>query len=261
MKNLKIIVILIIYTITTSDVLSQGVEKQEVKLYSFENEAIAVCLKLDYSNERITIALNNRDSICINDFKDLIDDVKVINGKFISLQFRTKGGSGVKIREYILASVFQNKLCINLDVYSFIHSEFKTTYNKKIDSLQIYDEYNFYQLNFVTMINNKGNYVITAKEFEKVKSKVNPSLNHESQNILHFNFNLQNKVFYNQIGSLKGSYILIDYIEHQESKQDFKGEKFPTIKLKNEEYYFINQSWYLKGTENHFIKFSNSCGL
>ena len=70
---------------------------------------------------------------------------------------------------------------------------------------------------------------------------------------------MNNYVFYNKHSCLKGIFEISSDNGNFSSKKEFIGATYPVIKLKNEEYYFINQSWYIKDGINHLTEFSNSC--
>lgn len=259
MRNIPTIIIILLLAIINFNVSSQSIDNKSYKLYSLENIESTVYLKLDDANEKITIELNPNEILCVNGFRGLEQEVNILNQKFIELRFKIRGGSGVAIRRYALICISDNKLYKSIDVISMISSEFKGTYFPSIDSLNLYDESSIYKLNFTMSMGENQNYKLIAIQSEKVKSKHDTTQNHETQDMLQFSFDKGNKVFYNQLGSLKGSFDINNDIGNSNAKKVFNGEKYPAIKLKNEEYYFINQSWYIKDGNNHLSEFSSSC--
>jgi hypothetical protein len=259
MRNIPAVIIILLFTIINFNVLSQTIDNKSYKLYSLENIESTVNIKLDDANEKITIELNPNEIFCINGFRGLDQDVNILNQKFIELRFKIRGGSGVAIRRYVLICISDSKLYKSIDVISMISSEFKETYVPSIDSLNLYNESSIYKLSFTMSQGDNQNYKLIAIQSEKVKSKHDTTQNHETQDMLQFSFDKGNKVFYNQLNSLNGSFEINTDNGNLRTKKDFNGTEYPSIKLKNEEYYFINQSWYIKDGKNHLTEFSSLC--
>lgn len=260
MRNISTIIIILLFTIINFNVLSQTIDNKRYKLYSLENIENTVNIKLDDANEKITIELNPNETLCINGFRGLEQEVNILNRKFIEIRFKVRGGSGVAVRRYVLICISYNTLYKAIDVISMVSSEFKETYVHSIDSLNLYDETSIYKLSFTMSQGDNQKYKLLAIQSEKVRSKHEPKQNHETEDMLQFNFDENDKVFYNQIDSLQGSFLINSDIDSTDKLINFNGEKYPAIKLKdNTGYYFINHSWYMKGTKNHLQKLTSNC--
>lgn len=248
---------LIIFSIYFNSVSSQSLEKESVLLNSLEGKPIKVNVELDNVNDKIMLKLNSSEILCISGYRDLAEKIKIINEKFILLHYKIKGGSGFKMEKLILVCIAKGKLIKSMDILSMQSYELKHTYDKETDSLGLYDESGIYKINFITSKNIQDSYhQIEATQYVKVKSKQDPNKNHETIDTLRFSFDDKNKVFYTEYKSLKGNFIFNGVPGKQ---RVFKGERYPLIKLKNDEYIFINMVWYRKVNQNHFLEASSIC--
>jgi len=249
---------LVCFTLFNLNVISCSIESEVYKILSLDNKECAISLETDLAEEILVVRLNDNEMMCISGFKGLEKEVNVLNQKFLELRTVTRGGSGIAMRRYVLICISDDKLIKAIDVLSMISWEFTETYVPSIDSLNLYDERSIYKLIF-TVTQHDNNFKLIAIECEKVQSKKDPNKNHETEDLLQFFFDEENKVFYNQKESLNGIYIVDgDNGSLQYSKQ-FGDEKFPSIKLKNEQYFYINQTWYINDRKDHLTGFSNNC--
>jgi hypothetical protein len=133
---------------------------------------------------------------------------------------------------------------------------FDKTYDKYIDSVNPQKEIGMYKLSILKLQNDKHGYFFTASEYEKIESKKNRASDHEIIDTLLFKFDKNNKVFYSQYKSLKGNYEL----EGNKSRF-FKGDTYPVLKLKNEEYYYIDGHWYfyIRSRGNRLFETASPC--
>jgi len=237
---------------------SQLVENENYKLLSFENEECFVTVEKNIVKEYIKVKLNKNEELCICNFKGLEHQVKVLNQKFLELRIKTRGGSGIAMRRYILICISENRLVKAIDVISMISYEFKETYVTSVDSLNQYDESSTYKLTF-TITQNGNDFKLIAIELEKVRSKKSPSKNHDTTDLLQFNFDMKMNVFYNQLEGLNGVFTIDSDDGNPTISKMFGGEKYPTIKLKNEKYFYINRAWYVNDGKNHLTKISSTC--
>jgi hypothetical protein len=251
--------ITVLLTLYSYNVFSQSDNNESFKIFSLENKESTVYLKLDVVNERITVQLNPSQTLCINGFKGFEQKPTILNQKFMELQFKIRGGSGVAIRRYVLICISESKLCKAIDVLSMISSKFEKTYVSSIDKLNLYNESSIYKLSFTMSQDDDQNNILVVKQYEKIYSKDKPNKNHETQDVLTFSFDKVNKVFYNTQEDLKGSFDIDDDIGGSFAKKIFNSELYPVIKLRNEEYFFINKNWYIKDGKSHLTEFSCLC--
>lgn len=256
MRNIFILIFIITSTLISTDATSQTIEKMSLRLNSLSNESVKVNVELDNVNDRITFKLNSKEKLCINGYRDLIENIKNLDKKFIAVHYIIRGGTGIKMRMTALVCISKGKLYKALDVLSTESYVFKKTYDKATDSLGLYDESGLYTLEF-NLRNNKQNFQLSAIQYEKVKSKYDKNENYEKTDTIKFYFDEKNKVFYTKYISLKGNY----KIESEGVKNEqrvFKGEKYPLINLRYE-YIFIDKVWYYKMPGNLLEEISGSC--
>lgn len=248
---------LIIFSIYFNSVSSQSLEKGSVHLNSLEGKPVTVNVELDNVNDKIMLKLNSSEILCISGYRDLAEKIKIINEKFILLHYKIRGGSGYKMEKFVLVSISKGKLIKSMDILSMQSYELKHTYDKETDSLGLYDESGIYKIGFITSKNiQDSHHQIEATQYEKIKSKHDPTKNYETLDTLRLSFDDKNKVFYTEYKTLKGNFIFDGVSQKQRA---FKGEKYPLIKLKNDEYLFINMVWYRKVNKNHFVEASFIC--
>jgi len=259
MRNVIIKIIIIVYfAFFNLNDASCFVEAENYKLISFDNKECSVSLELDLVKEYIKVILDDNEVLYINGFMGLEQKVNILNNKFLELRIKTRGGSGIAMRRFILICISDNKLVKAIDIISMISSEFKESYVPCIDSLKQYDEKSIYSLTFT--IKQKGNgFKLIAVESEKVQSKMDPSKNHDTKDLLQFNFDMNMKIFYNHIEGLSGVFTIDSDDGNPTFNHQFREGEYPTIKLKKGKYYYIDHVWYINDSKDHLTKFSNTC--
>jgi len=258
LKKIAKVKLLIVVIFSYSNICCQRIEGNSYELISFDNKKIQIRIRLDYVNEKMIIGYEKKDSVCIKAFKDLKEDIKVIDNKFILIHFKTSGGTGVRNEKIILISANNDKLLIAFDIFSLYKSEFKYTYNPSIDSLHLYDEKEIDSISISHIITEEGINKFKVSEFCKTISKYEKNKNLEVENIYELLFDSNNKIFYNIKDTLRGEYVIINTYNN-EKKKVFNEEIFPAIKFKNNEYFFIESRWYEVGRDNYLIDHSYSC--
>ncbi len=255
-KNIYILIITAVLSFVSNHAMSQENEDMNLELNSLSNESVRVNVELDDVNDRITLKLNSKEMLCLNDYRGLEEDMKILGNKFIVIQYRTRGGSGVKVRKTALICISNGKFCKALDVLSTESYEFKDTYDKATDSLKLYNESGLCTLRLVDLQNEGQGFMLHAIQYEKVKSKFNKRDNYEKTDTIKFCFDENNKVFYTTYLRLEGNYKIEGEMN---SQRFFKGQKYPSIDLKNNQYIFIDNVWYNKMRDNHLAEISGSC--
>ena len=257
MRNLFILIFTTVSTLICTDAASQVIEKKSLTLNSLSNESAKVNVELDNVNDRITFKLSPKEILCINGYRDLIENIKILNKKFMSIHYRIRGGSDVRLEKTALVCISKGKLYKALNVLSMESYEILGTNDKLPDSLEVYES-GMYKLIFNNLRYDNQNFQLSAIQFEKVKSKYDKSKNFEKKDMIKFYFDEKNKVFYTKYVSMKGDYkIEVDGGKNEQKK--FNGEKYPFIKLRNEEYIFIDYFWYFVERGNRLSEISSSC--
>lgn len=247
----------IILVFVNSTVSSQVLVNKSFTLNSLENIPVKVNIDIDHVNDKITLMLSPSETLCMSGYSGLVEDIKIINKNFISLVYYLRGGSEVELARTVLVCVVRNKIYKAMDLVSMQSSYSKDMYDKEADSLEIYDESEIYKINFIPSQNSERcNYKLIATEYDKVSSKQDSTTNHETLDTLNFEFDLKNKVFYTNFILLNGNYI---FGEDSNKHKQIKKTNYPAIKLKKEEYIFIDGTWYCKVHENHLLETSLKC--
>lgn len=265
----------IVFTFISIRAIPQTIERKSFVFNSLENAQVKVTLELDNVKDNITIVLSPSEVLCIKGYQGDVrfEEFKVIDRKVLFLSFPIRGGSGIALVKTIFLCVSKGHLYKALDIVSKESFIFKKTFNKKVDSLELYDESGIYKINFIGLRKNDiGGYKLLVSQYEKVNSKRYPDENYKTTDTLLFNLDKKNKIFYNHIVKLKGIYIIES--EKSSKQRDFKGEKYPEIEFKKhsylfetfvpvtfifDEYIFIDGVWYKKGNENYLIEVSDNC--
>jgi len=158
---------------------------------------------------------------------------------------------------------FKNKLYRPLELISLDTSFFITTWNKKIDSLKLYNEHEVHRLTFFKISEEKDNYRLIAFQHEEVLSKFNPSQNYDLKDTVYLDFDFKDKVFYNHYDTLQGNYFTrnINNVEQEKVQYFDILNKYPEIEFGTGriKYLYINQNWCEKGINKHILIFKNNC--
>lgn len=86
--------IVILLSLCFVRVLSQSLEKESVvTLNTLEGNIVKVTIGLDNVNDKIILKLNSSEPLCISGYRDLVEDIQIINETFIFLHYRIPRGS------------------------------------------------------------------------------------------------------------------------------------------------------------------------
>lgn len=250
------IVLLILTLLMYCQVFSQQIEKREVVLTSLEGVSFKVFVELNSVDDRIKIRLNDKETLCIGEYRGLVDGIKILAGKFMMLRYKVRGGSGTKLQHTVFVCIAQEHLYKALDIISLDSYELTNMYDKEADSLNLYDESGIYKIDVIKLNGNKNeSYQLIAREYEKVKSKIDINKNHETTDTISLCWDKKKKVFYSQYEQLNGTYMF----NETNSIKTFRKESIPYVKFKKELYFYIENIWYNKIRGNHFVKTSFDC--
>lgn len=226
------------------------------EITSIESQKIAGTLSFDWVNQNIIVCVNNKKN-CINSFIDTLENSRIINSKFILINFQSRGGSGVGIDRLVLLCFSKNKIYKSMDIIS----EVRTNYSKdEADSnfLGLYSKSELYKVTF-EMKPNSGNRKIQIFEYDKSISQIEPTDNFEMRDTVDLFFDNKEKIFYSGFEILDSKYRIDSDTKALNKDRNFNSEKFPVIKLKDELYLFIDGEWYIKDDKNHLTLFSKNC--
>lgn len=224
----KILIFILFDFIVLNQVLySQLREDKFLSLHSLEDKEVSLKIKFDYRYDRISLELDSDKKICIEGFRYLSQEIKILNNKFVELQIGMRGGSGESVHRYVLICTSKNRLYKSIDLISLVENLIDSSTNYKEDVIGIIEKNNSYEM---TMI---------------------------GESTLHFDFN--NKVFFNGYKKLKGSYFINSERDLSSEKINFNNEKFPSLSTQCGVYIFIRNQWYVQGEENQLMELSSGC--
>ena len=227
---------------STNCAFAQIVEKQ-VKGYTIQS--------LDGTSEKIYVTDDYmHDSIKIRCLKDSlqieqdyqVDSASILNKNFLRIIYRPKCGSDCRLRGIIFLCVKGGKLYVSMRATLLFEEEITRVYDRRTDSLKLFDEKSVYKLKLRLTGENKSDYKLLANIHDMNSSKHDPltSYNHDDKTTL--NFDVQENIFYNDFKDINASFDIWDP-KAGEVKRRITGN-FPVIKLGRKEYYYINDIWY-----------------
>ena len=234
-----------------SNAISQTLEYKKIPYKSLEGKNQLLTIKFDDVNEKMNLLLGNKDSFCIHGYRDLLENIKVFNNRFIVIQYKTKGGSGIKTGNTVIVCSSKNKLYKSMNIISLNNYEFNNSYSAEVESSDSLIEQGLFKIDLNSITSDKKyKYKLMATQFIEVKSKIDSTKNKKTIDTITLFFDEKNKVFFNNYKTLIGDYI---FNEHSKAKQ-YNGEKFPAIILSNENYLHVRNNWYFEYKKNHLIK-------
>lgn len=124
---------------------------QDYSIYSLQGSIAKIHVEPQYVNNLLKI-IYSTDTICVGNFTDFDEDIRVLNKRFLKITYKVRTGSGIKERNTVLLCVNDNSLCQALHVLSFSSSIFDKTHDRYTDSLQLFEERSIYsaRLSFVS---------------------------------------------------------------------------------------------------------------
>jgi hypothetical protein len=231
MNAKKIFITLILLFIGCNVTMSQTYH-----IKSFDGKIVEVSLSYKMFSKKLAIS-------CLTDTLHLLDytgtqNVRVLNKRFIQIEYDVLGGIGVVNRNTLILSVNKNKIITSMLVNS--HFEGFSP-----------DKHILYNVKFKPKVNNDNNYQIQVYVSDEVKSKKIPSINEHLSPKIILSFDPNHKVFYSSFETLSKYFIIFkpDDIGNV-TKELIKG-KIPEMLLgKKYNYLYINNCWYSRGVKH-----------
>ena len=242
------ILILILITVSTA---SSG-QVYNVKGLDGTDQKIHVIA--DYPNNTLNI-ICLKDTLRIDGFLNLHGKAIVLNGQFLKVVYDIRVGSDETGGNMVLLCVAHNKLYQALHVTSFSTYDVDMVYNKKADSLKLFDEHGDYGLNVDLIGANKEDYKLVVNIHDEVKSKHDPKSNHNDKEQVNLSFDPNHYIFYNAHEDISQYFTIYDPKIQRTSKQYMLGT-FPVIQLGSYKYYYIKDGWYEKGHDDNLLKYA-----
>lgn len=233
--------LILIACLISSTLLGQEIEKQYFLHGVDDSLRYSIDIQEDVINE-ITTFSTQEYALKIFKVQD-IENVTVYANTFLQIQFRVRGGSGIKLRKNVLLCVSRGKIFKALDILSNVSSVVPEVYDKVADSLKLFDEREDYHV--TVSIKQKGNYYkAVLSESKKVELKYNPSQNESFEKSYELDFDPGGYFFYNSMKRLNKRYKVNSSKDNQVSEKVFS-EKVPCMQLYQTAYLLIDGEWFL----------------
>ena len=187
------------------------------------------------------------DSIIFYDLT-AIDTIIPHQKNYLEISMWMYGGSDMDIKRTAVIRKHNVKIYKSLDIISEFWSSYNGEYAPKGYPEQSIQQEHY--KNNITFINDSTSINIDESYVYKVDEKVVSDSSYTHISTLKLKPDLG--VYFNNITSLVGDYILTKNIE--EKPQSLEILDVPTITLKEDEYYFIDNKWFMKGDKNYLIE-------
>lgn len=232
------------------------ISNSKFTLTTLEGSVASVFVITDYLNNRIVIKAENYDSVSFQNFTALLGSVNMINGKFLSIKFALRGGSGFKLNRYVEFCISNNKIHTAINLFSLKESEIIQPGEDDTDRDSHTTTYT---------ISNKlevENITTSLPEFERLISErvLNGKRIIEEDKVkvvdtFRLKFHKSKKVFYNKEQQLSGNIRLINKKGFSNNRR-FENESCLMIMLNDERYYFIDDLWFYKNETGDLVEIS-----
>jgi hypothetical protein len=170
-----------------------------------------------------------------------IEKITVHENTFLEIQFRVRGGAGVKMRRKVLVCLSGGKVHRALDVISEVSSRVTEVYDKVADSLKLFDEKENYDL--AVSIKKKGTvFKATLSESKKIESKYDLSRGESFENTYELDFDASGCFFYNSMKHLNKRYKVYSPRDNK-AVEKFISMEVPCIQLYQSSYLLIDNEW------------------
>jgi len=227
--------------------LSLSVLGQDIKGKYFltgidSSASYEMTIRKDLENEITTFSIGE-NTLKIFGVQDII--IATIHSRtFLEIQFRIRGGSGIRVRRTILLCVSQGKIYKAFDILSEVTSRLTEVYDKVADSLKLFDEKEDYHV-AISIKQTAGNsYRAVLLESIKIESKYNPSSNLSSEKPYELQFDPSGFFFYNSTKSLNKHYQIYSN-KNNRTVDKFISAEVPCIQLYEKLYLLIDNEWCL----------------
>jgi hypothetical protein len=223
-------------------ILGQEIKEKHLLRGVDDNEPYSVTIQEDVVNEITTLSIGV-NTVTISGVQD-IKTVTLHSEVFLEVQFRIRGGSGIKVRRAVLLCVSQGKIYKALDVLSEVTSRVSEVYDKVADSLKLFDEKEDYQI-MISIKHAEGKlYSAILSERIRIESKYNPTQNLSHDKPYELQFDPGGFFFYNSTKRLNRHYQIYSS-RNNKTVDKFVSEEVPCIQLYDKRYLLIDHEWCL----------------
>lgn len=215
--------------------------KTEYCLKGIEDSlSYSVAIKQDLANEVTHFSLQNHtlDIFGVQDIKSIVLHANA----FLEVQFRIRGGSGVRVRRTVLLCVSEGRIYRSLDVLSEVTSRLNKVYDKTADSLKLFDEKEDYHVKVSVNQIEGSNYQTVLSESKRVESKYNPSQNISFEKSYELDFDRAGYFFYNSMQRLNKRYKVSSARDNKTLEKSISTEA-PCVQLYENRYLYLDDGW------------------
>lgn len=217
-------------------------------------EGYSIRLSKDYiqGDGKAKFILTTEKNIILDSiiFYDLtaIDTIIPHQKNYLEVRMWMYGGSDMNIKRTAVIREYNRKLYKSLDIISELWSSYSGEYDPKDYPEQPIQQEHY--KNNITFTNDSTAINIDESYIYKIDKKVVIDSSYTHTSALKFKTDLG--VYFNNTTSLVGDYIFTKNIE--EKPQSLEILDVPTITLKEDEYYFIDNKWLMRGDKNYLIE-------
>jgi hypothetical protein len=226
---------------------------QTFSIEAFDGTIQSIDVVPDYDNDVLKI-LSSKDTLYIANVIGVEEKVVILDKHFLKIVYNVTAGSDIGLEQILLLCVNNNKLCQSLHVTSLSTYDVETVYDKRADSLKLFDEHGIYELKLTLNGNSKINYKLNIGIHDEERSKRNLLTNYNYNKQVALNFDTSQNIFYSFIKNVDGYFSVYDPKMSKVNKRYITG-KFPFIILGRIDYCYINGDWYEMG-DNKLAKYS-----
>ena len=231
-----------------------GCDAQDFNIKSLDGTHQKIRVIADYPNNTLSI-ICLKDTIRVNEFMDLPGGITILNDCFLKVVYECRAGSGESLEQLLLLCIKNNKFCQSMNVNSLSRYDVNTVFNKRADSLKLFDEHGLYDLKLKIEGNSNKTYKSDIFIHDESISKRAPITNHRYDKIFVLNFDSTQNIFYNAYENIS-EYFTIYNPKHQKTSRQYVLGRFPAIQFGKIKYYYIRGCWYGRGQKDYLYKYS-----
>jgi hypothetical protein len=177
----------------------------------------------------------------LTDFNGL-NEVHVLNHKFLEIVYDTRGGTGSQIRNTAILTVKGNKINV-----AMLTDSFGKAFGGDIDG-------SLYVIKFNVTGNNQSNFKLVANVYDLNKSISSPQKNYIRNKKVTLNYDSSRNIFFTTYKSITQSFTINDPKTEQSNKQQISG-LLPIIDFAPKNYYYyLKGEWYRTGYDDNLFK-------
>jgi len=223
-------------------------------IQSIDGTSQKIFIEPNYIDNQLIITCLN-DTLRISGFTDFDGRISALSNSFLGICYKVRAGSNIKLRRVLMLCVNHRRLYQALHITSLSSYDMDMVYNKRVDSLKLFDEHGLMFLKYNLSEGVKNEYRLNVYIHDEIKSRRNPKNNHNYNKQVALVFDANQSIFCSDNEDLSQYFIIYDPKTQRESKQYVMG-RFPVIKLDKTNYYYIKGEWFEMVSDNKLLKYS-----